>query len=58
MLISKRSGNFTLYDDSKVINSILNANARVSIEHISRNLAAAIADEVFTELTEKAKAAL
>ena len=53
MLITKRSGNLTIYDDSKVVRSILKANERVPAESISPNLAAAIADEVFTKLTEE-----
>ena len=55
MLITKRNGNLCMYDDSKVISSILKANGRAPGENISMALATAIADEVFTTLTEESE---
>jgi len=52
MKITKRNGNTTLYDDAKIVNSILNANQEVSGETISMTAAYNIADEVFIKLTE------
>ena len=51
MKITKKNGNITLYDDEKVIRSILRANAEVPEEQIGENEAAAIADLVFARLT-------
>ena len=51
MKITKRNGNLTMYDDEKVVNSILKANRDVSGEEITRAVAVNIADEVFSRLT-------
>ena len=51
MKITKKNGNITMYDDQKVKNSILKANAGTD-EKISDNVASAIADDVFSRLTE------
>ena len=51
MKITKRNGNLTMYDDEKVVNSILKANRDVSGEEITRAVAVNIADEVFSSLT-------
>ena len=51
MKITKKNGNITMYDDQKVVNSILKANAGTS-ERMSENVATAIADDVFSKLTE------
>ena len=52
MKITKKNGNITMYDDQKVARSILKANAEVREEKISEKVAAAMADDVFSELTE------
>ncbi len=52
MKITKKNGNVTVYDDDLVIRSILRANAEVPAEKIGKKRAAAIADEVFSRLTE------
>ena len=51
MKITKKNGNITMYDDQKVVSSILKANAGTA-EKISDNVASAIADDVFSRLTE------
>ena len=53
MKITKRNGFTTLYDDEKIIRSILQANAEVPEESLNRQEASAIADEVFRRLTEQ-----
>jgi len=55
MKITKKNGNITVYDDQKVVRSILKANAGVREETISEKVAAAIADDVFSELTESSE---
>ena len=52
MKITKKNGNITMYDDQKVINSILKANAGTSEKTMSDKIAASIADDVFSQLTE------
>lgn len=52
MKITKRNGNTTLYDETKVARSILRANQEVSGEEMTEVGAARIADEVFSRLTE------
>ena len=47
MKITKKNGHETLYDDEKVISSILKANAETSGEKLSRTIAA----DVFNRLT-------
>ena len=49
--ITKKNGHETLYDDEKVISSILKANAETSGEKLSRTIAASIAADVFNRLT-------
>ena len=51
MKITKRNGNLTVYDDEKVVNSILKANKGISGEEITKPAAVSIADEVFSRLT-------
>ena len=51
MKITKKNGNVTIYDDEKVMRSILKANAEVREEPLSEKEAAAIADRVFAKLT-------
>ena len=51
MKITKRNGNTTLYDDEKLIRSILNANREVPREEMSQAGAARLADEVVAGLT-------
>ena len=53
MKITKRNGTITLYDDEKVAESILRANAEVEEEILTRAQAHAIADEVFHRLTNQ-----
>lgn len=53
MKITKKNGRVVLYDDEKVLNSILRANAEAPDEEITRKKAAVLADEVFQRLTEK-----
>ena len=52
MKITKRNGSIVLFDDEKVKNSILKANAETGEEEISEKVAAAMADDVFSRLTE------
>ena len=49
MKITKKNGIVTVYDDEKVIGSILRANAEAPGEAITEAGAAAIADEVFSD---------
>ncbi len=51
MKITKKNGTVSLYDDEKVRNSILKANAGIPGESISPAQAAAFADTVFGRLT-------
>ena len=51
MKITKRNDNSTLYDDEKLIRSILNANREVPREEMSEAVAARLADEVMAGLT-------
>ena len=53
MKITKRNGNVVIYDDEKVVNSILKANAGIAMEEISEKAAAALAGDVFTRLTAR-----
>ena len=55
MKITKKNGNVVVYDDEKVISSILKANAGVDGERMSRKKAAILADEVFQRLTESSE---
>ena len=54
MKITKKNGRVAVYDDEKVINSILKANAGTG-ESLSRKKAAILADEVFQRVTEKSE---
>ena len=51
MKVTKRNGNVVLFDDDKIVTSILKANAEVPHEELSKNAAYSIADDVFTKLT-------
>ena len=51
MKITKRNGNITVYDDEKLIRSILKANSEVPQEALSETIAARLADDVMAELT-------
>ena len=51
MKITKKNGNITVYDDERLIRSILRANAEVPTEELSETQAARIADKVFAKLT-------
>ena len=53
MKITKRNGNMTMYDDEKIVNSILKANQAISGEEITRAVAVNIADKVFSRLTKE-----
>ena len=52
MQITKRNGNIVVYDDEKVVQSIMNANAEVPDELIPKFVAAGIAGEAFDRLTD------
>ena len=51
MKITKKNGHETIYDDEKVINSILKANEGSSEKSLSKAVAADIAAVVFSRLT-------
>lgn len=51
MKITKKNGNITLFDDEKIVASILRANAETAETLMDRKLASAIADQVFLRLT-------
>lgn len=53
MKITKKSGNVTLYDDEKIIASIVKANAETDESTLTRAIAASIADDVISRLTEE-----
>ena len=53
MKITKKNGNVVVYDDEKVINSILKANAGVQGEEIGRKKAAVLANDVFARGTDR-----
>ena len=53
MKITKRNGNITVYDDEKITQSILKANAEIPGEAIPEAVAANIAECVFSRLTEE-----
>ncbi len=55
MKITKKNGKVVIYDDEKVINSILKANAEVPQEQLNRKRAAVLANEVFTRVTEESE---
>ena len=51
MKITKRNGNIVVYDDEKIIQSILKANAHTMGEYVSEKTAAYIAGDVFARLS-------
>lgn len=51
MKITKKNGTISVYDDERVIRSILRANAEVDEEQLSEREAAALADAVFARVT-------
>jgi 2-phosphoglycerate kinase len=53
MKITKKNGRVVVYDDEKVIKSILKASIDAVTEEISRKKAQVIADEVFQRLTRE-----
>ncbi len=53
MKITKKNGMVCLFDDEKVVKSILKASMDTDGESISRKMAEALADEVFTRLTAR-----
>ena len=55
MKITKKNGKVVLFDEEKVVNSILRANAEVPGEEITRKKAMAFADGVFVKLTESSE---
>ncbi|MBQ9686342.1 MAG: hypothetical protein IJV41_07360 [Oscillospiraceae bacterium] len=52
MKVTKRNGNVVLFDDEKVARSILRANADTPEEELSEKIAAWIASEAFSRLTD------
>lgn len=55
MKITKKNGTVSVFDDEKIISSILRANAEVPEEALPQAEAAAIADEVFARLTDESE---
>ena len=53
MKITKRNGTITVYDDEKVMKSILKANADAEEEKISEKEAEAMAFDVFNKLIDE-----
>ncbi len=53
MKITKKNGTVRVYDDEKVIKSILKASNDAPDESIAPAVAAALADEVFARLTDE-----
>ena len=53
MKVTKRNGNVVIYDDEKVVSSILKANEGIALEEISEKAATALAGDVFAKLTEQ-----
>ena len=53
MKITKRNGTLRVYDDERVVRSILRANTEVENETMSKSTAGHLADEVFARLTER-----
>ena len=51
MKVTKRNGTLVVYDDEKIIRSILRANADTRGEHLSEKAAAYIAGAVFARLS-------
>ena len=55
MKVTKKNGKVVLFDDEKVIASILKANAEVPSEAMMRKTAQRYANEVFDRLTEQSE---
>lgn len=55
MKVTKKNGKVVLFDDEKVICSILKANAEVPGEAMMRKTAQRYANEVFDRLTEQSE---
>ena len=53
MKVTKRNGNVVLFDDEKIVASILKANAEVPEEELSKQAAAFLAGEVIGRLAEQ-----
>ena len=53
MKITKRNGTITIYDDEKLVKSILKANAEVPEENIDERIASRISDLALSRLTEE-----
>ena len=53
MYITKKNGKVQVYDDEKVVRSILKANVDAMTEEMSRKKAQVIAGEVFERLTDR-----
>lgn len=53
MQVTKKNGKVVLFDDEKVVASILKANAEVPNEAMMRKTAQRYANEVFDRLTER-----
>lgn len=53
MKVTKKNGNIVLFDDDKVIRSMLRANADTEEETLSESAAAYIAGEVFARLAKE-----
>ncbi len=51
MKVTKRNGNVVLYDDEKIMRSILRANASTPAEEMSEKAAAYITGAVFARLS-------
>ena len=55
MKVTKKNGKVVLFDDEKVVRSILKANAEVPNEAMMRKTAQRYANEVFDRLTERSE---
>ena len=53
MKVTKKNGNIVLFDDDKVIRSMLRANADTDEETLTESAAAYIAGEVFAQLAKE-----
>ena len=53
MQVTKKNGKVVVFDDEKVVASILKANAEVPSEAMTRKTAQRYASEVFDRLTER-----
>ena len=53
MKVTKRNGNVVLFDDDKIVSSILKANAEVPAEELTKQAAAFLAGEVIGRLAER-----